>query len=198
LEDGVLLDAPTQQSLLKTAQEEARKLDRLVQNLLDMTRLEGGAIRVRTELCDVHDVVGAALEQLGDATRGHAISTTFPADMPLVPMDQVLIVQALVNMLDNALKYSPGEAPIEIEARLESGQLEVRVLDRGMGISEQELEQVFEKFYRGASQGAARGAGLGLSICKGLVEAHNGRILAKCREQGGTEVAFFLPVQAKV
>ena len=77
LEDGALLDAPTQQSLLKTAQEEARKLDRLVQNLLDMTRLEGGAIRVRTELCDVHDVVGAALEQLGDATRGHAISYLF-------------------------------------------------------------------------------------------------------------------------
>jgi PAS domain S-box-containing protein len=195
LKDGALLDAPTQQSLLRTAQEEARKLDRLVQNLLDMTRLEGGAIRVRTELCDVHDVVGAALEQLGDATRGHAISTTFPADMPLVPMDQVLIVQVLVNMLDNALKYSPGEAPIEIEARLNSGQLEVRVLDRGMGISEQELERVFEKFYRGTPHGAARGAGLGLSICKGFVEAHNGRILAKCRAQGGTEVAFFLPVQ---
>ena len=198
LEDGALLDAPTQQSLLKTAQEEARKLDRLVQNLLDMTRLEGGAIRVRTELCDVHHVVGAALEQLGRATRGHAISTTFLPDMPLVPMDQVLIVQVLVNMLDNALKYSPDEGPIEIEARLNSGQLEVRVLDRGMGISEQELERVFEKFYRGASQGAARGAGLGLSICKGFVEAHNGRILAKCREQGGTEVAFFLPVQAKL
>ena len=198
LKDGALLDAPTQQSLLRTAQEEARKLDRLVQNLLDMTRLEGGAIRVRTELCDVHHVVGAALEQLGHATRGHAISTDSSPDMPLVPMDQVLIVQVLVNMLDNALKYSPNQGPIEIEARLESGQLEVRVLDRGMGISEQELEQVFEKFYRGASQGAARGAGLGLSICKGLVEAHNGRILAKCREQGGTEVAFFLPVQAKL
>jgi two-component system, OmpR family, sensor histidine kinase KdpD len=115
-----------------------------------------------------------------------------------VPMDQVLIVQVLVNMLDNALKYSPGEAPIEIEARLNSGQLEVRVLDRGMGISEQELERVFEKFYRGTPPGAARGAGLGLSICKGFVEAHNGRILAKCRKQGGTEVAFFLPVQAKL
>jgi PAS domain S-box-containing protein len=198
LKDGALLDAPTQQSLLKTAQEEARKLDRLVQNLLDMTRLEGGAIRVRTELCDVHHVVGAALEQLGHATRGHAISTIFPPDMPLVPMDQVLIVQVLVNMLDNALKYSPNQGPIEIEARLESGQLEVRVLDRGMGISEQELERVFEKFYRGTPHGAARGAGLGLSICKGFVEAHNGRILAKCRAQGGTEVAFFLPVQAKL
>jgi PAS domain S-box-containing protein len=197
LEDGALLDAPTQQSLLKTAQEEAKKLDRLVQNLLDMTRLEGGAIRVRTELCDVHDVVGAALEQLGDATRGHAISTIFLPDMPLVPMDQVLIVQVLVNLLDNALKYSPGEATIQIEARLNSGQLEVRVLDRGMGISEQELERVFEKFYRGTPHGAARGAGLGLSICKGFVEAHNGRILAKCRAQGGTEVAFFLPVQPK-
>jgi two-component system sensor histidine kinase KdpD len=106
-------------------------------------------------------------------------------------------VQVLVNMLDNALKYSPKGTPIEIEARLDSGQLEIRVLDRGIGISEQELERVFEKFFRGASQGTARGAGLGLSICKGFVEAHAGRILAKRREQGGTEVAFFLPVQAK-
>lgn len=198
LEDGALLDAPTQQSLLRTAQEEARKLNWLVQNLLDMTRLEGGAIRVRTELCDVHDVVGAALEQLGEATRSHAVSITIAPDIPLVPMDQVLIVQVLVNMLDNALKYSPGEARIEIEARLDSGQLAIRVLDRGMGIPEQELERVFEKFFRGASQGAPRGAGLGLSICKGFVEAHDGHILAKRRAQGGTEVAFFLPVQAKL
>lgn len=195
LEDGALLDAATQQSLLKTAQEEARKLDRLVQNLLDMTRLEGGTVRVRTEPCDVHELVGAALEQLGKATRTHSVSITIAHDIPFVSMDQVLIVQVLVNMLDNALKYSPREAPIEIEARLDSGQLEIRVLDRGMGISEQELERVFEKFYRGASQGTAMGAGLGLSICKGFVEAHNGRMLAKRRPQGGTEVAFFLPLR---
>jgi len=197
LEDRALLDAPTQESLLKTAQDEARRLDWLVQNLLDMTRLEGGAVRVKTEPCDVHDVVGAALHQLGEAAQSHPIAVTIAPDLPLVPMDNVLIVQVLVNVLDNALKYSPGDVPIDVEARLESGQLGIRVLDRGRGIPEQELERVFEKFFRGALPGAPKGAGLGLSICKGFVEAHNGRILAKRRAGGGTEFAFFLPMEAK-
>jgi two-component system sensor histidine kinase KdpD len=100
-------------------------------------------------------------------------------------------------MLDNALKYSPSDAPIDIEARLAGEQLEIRVLDRGRGIREQDLERVFEKFYRSAVPGAPKGAGLGLSICKGFVEAHNGRILAKRRAQGGTELSFFLPLEAK-
>jgi two-component system sensor histidine kinase KdpD len=196
LEDGVHLDLPTQQSLLKTAQEEAKRLDWLVQNLLDMTRLEGGAIRVKAEFCDVHDVIGAALHQLGEAAHSHPISVTIAPDLPLVPMDDVLIVQVLVNILDNALKYSPGAAPIEIEARLHAGQLETRVLDRGKGIPEQELDRVFDKFFRVAHPGAPKGVGLGLSICKGLVEAHKGRILAKRRTQGGTELAFYLPMEA--
>jgi two-component system sensor histidine kinase KdpD len=196
LEDGPLLDAPTQQSLLKTAQEEATKLDRLFQNLLDMTRLEGAAIRVKAEPCDVHDVVGAALHQLGGAARSRAVSVTIAPNLPLVPMDHALIVQVLVNMLDNALKYSSEDAPVEIEARLDAGQLEIQVLDRGRGIPEPELERVFEKFFRGALPGAPRGTGLGLSICRGFVEAHHGRIFAARREQGGTEVTFFLPVEA--
>lgn len=196
LEDGALLDAPTQQSLLETAQEEAGRLNCLVQNLLDMTRLEGGAVRVKAEPCDVHDVVGAALHQLSEAARSRPVSIAITPDLPLVPMDHVLIVQVLVNMLDNALKYSPGDAPIEIEAKLNAGQLEIRVLDRGRGIPEQELIRVFDKFFRCAHQGAPRGAGLGLSICKGFVEAHKGRILAKRRSRGGTELAFFLPLEA--
>jgi two-component system sensor histidine kinase KdpD len=196
LEDGALLDAPTQQSLLKTAQEEATRLNWLFQNLLDMTRLEGAAIQVKAEPCDVHDVVGAALHQLGEATRSHPVSVTIAPNLPLVPLDHALIVQVLVNVLDNALKYSSEGAPVEIEARLDAGQLEIRVLDRGRGIVEQELERVFEKFFRGALPGAPRGTGLGLSICRGFVEAHHGRIFAARREQGGTEVAFFLPVEA--
>jgi two-component system sensor histidine kinase KdpD len=197
LEDGALLDAATQQSLLRTAQEEAKRLNWLVQNLLDMTRLEGGAIRVKKEPCDLHDVVGAALHQLGEMARDQPISVQIVPGLPLVPMDYVLIVQVLVNVLDNALKYSPGDAPIEIEASVDAGQLEIRVLDRGRGIPEEELERVFEKFFRGAAPGTPRGAGLGLSICKGFVEAHGGQMFAKCRVLGGTEIAFFLPVDAK-
>jgi two-component system, OmpR family, sensor histidine kinase KdpD len=195
LEDASLLDVPTQQSLLKTAQSEARQLDWLVQNLLDMTRLEGGAIRVKAEPCDVNDVVAAALRQLGESVRSHAILVTIAPGLPLVPMDDVLMVQVLVNLLDNALKYSPGDGPVEIQARLDAGQLEIGIFDRGRGIPEGELERVFDKFYRVAVPGAPKGTGLGLSICKGFVEAHNGRILAKRRTEGGTEIAVFLPVE---
>jgi len=152
---------------------------------------------VKTEPCDVHDVVAAALHQLGDAAHNRTISVAIATNLPLVPMDNVLIVQVLVNMLDNALKYSSCDAPIDIEARLNAGQLEIRVLDRGRGIPEQELERVFDKFYRVAVPGAPKGAGLGLSICKGFVEAHHGRILAKRRSQGGTELAFSLPLEGK-
>ncbi|MEP6717090.1 MAG: ATP-binding protein, partial [Terriglobia bacterium] len=193
LEDGDLLDERTQRSLLRTAQDEALRLNSLVQNLLDMTRLEGGVMRVKIQPCDVHDVVGAALRQLGEATGSQPVSVTIAPNMPLVPMDHVLIVQVLVNVLDNALRYSSGDAPVEIDARMSTDRLEIRVLDRGRGIPEEELERVFDKFFRGASPGTPKGIGLGLSICKGFVEAHNGAIVARNRAQGGTEVAVFLP-----
>jgi PAS domain S-box-containing protein len=195
LEDGAFLDTLTQHSLLRTAQDEARRLDRLVQNLLDMTRLEGGVIRMKTQPCDMHDVVGAALRQLGEAARSHSISVTIAPNLPLVPMDHVLMVQVLVNVLDNALRYSSGETPVEIEAQMAADHLEIRILDCGRGIPEEEIERVFDKYFRGASPGAPKGTGLGLSICKGFVEAHNGRIAARNRAQGGTEVAIFLPVE---
>jgi two-component system, OmpR family, sensor histidine kinase KdpD len=197
LEDGSLLDVPTQQRLLKTARNEAKTLDWLVQNLLDMTRLEGGAIRVKAEPCDVHDVVASALRQLGESARSHAIVVSIAPGLPFVPMDDVLMVQVLVNLLDNALKYSPADATVEIQARLAVGQLKIGVLDHGMGIPEGELERVFDKFYRVAVPGAPKGTGLGLSICKGFVEAHNGRILAKRRTEGGTEIAVFLPLESR-
>lgn len=195
LEDGTLIDVPTQHSLLRTAQAEAVRLNSLFQNLLDMTRLEGGAVRVKAEPCDVNDVVGAALQQLSEAVRGRPVLVNIARCLPLVSMDHVLIVQVLVNMLDNALKYSPLDAPIEIDARLNSGQLEICVSDRGRGIPEQDLGRVFDKFFRGTHPAPPRGAGLGLSICKGFVEAHKGRMLAKRRRNGGTEVAFFLPLE---
>jgi two-component system, OmpR family, sensor histidine kinase KdpD len=194
LEDGALLDPATQRNLLETAQAETSKLNRLVQNLLDMSRLEGGAIHVKREPSDIHDVIGAALEQLGEPARKHPISIAIAPSLPLVAMDQVLIVQVLVNLVDNALKYSPADAPIEIEARMNNWELEIRVADRGNGIEEQDLERVFDKFFRGASPGAPCGAGLGLSICKGFVNAHGGQIQANRRTEGGTEVAFFLPM----
>jgi two-component system, OmpR family, sensor histidine kinase KdpD len=194
LEDGHLLDAATQRELLETAYDESRRLDRLLQNLLDMTRLEGGAVRVKHEPCDVQDVFGAALALLGERGRHRQISAFVPPGLPLIPMDSVLVTQVIVNLLDNALKYSADASPIEIEARVEDNQLQICVADRGAGIQKDDCERVFEKFYRGSSAGTSGGAGLGLSISKGFIQAHGGRIWAEPRAQGGTEVKFTLPL----
>lgn len=193
LEDAHLLDASTQRELLGTAREEAKRLDRLVQNLLDMSRLESNAVRVRTELCDVQDVVGAALAQLGEAAKQRQISVLVSPHLPLVPMDSVLIVQVIVNLLENALKYSEPDSTIEVEAYVMGERFHLCVRDEGHGIPERDRERVFDKFYRCVPPGVAKGAGLGLSICKGFIEAHDGKIWVEQRAQGGAEVRFMLP-----
>jgi two-component system sensor histidine kinase KdpD len=197
LEDGHLFDPTTRQHLLETALNEALRLDRLVQNLLDMSRLEGGVIHIKTVFCDVHDVIGAALEQIGEQARRRAVSIAIDPGLPLVPMDHVLIVQVLVNLIDNAFKYSPPDEPIRITAQQIDGHVKVSIADCGIGIPEQELERVFDKFFRSASSDVHCGAGLGLAICKGFIEAHHGRVWANRRPNGGTEMTFLLPCEVK-
>ncbi|MEO8028275.1 MAG: ATP-binding protein, partial [Bryobacteraceae bacterium] len=195
LEDGSLIDQGTQQSLLRTAQDEGKRLDWLVQNLLDMTRLAGGAIRVKAELNDVQDLIASALQQLGESALRRSIDVSISPDLPLVAMDDVLILQVLVNLLDNAIKYSPPDSPIAVDVRPEKDRLAIRIMDRGRGIPEEELDRVFDKFYRVTSPGGPKGAGLGLSICKGFIEAHHGSIFAKRRPDGGTEFLINLPME---
>jgi two-component system sensor histidine kinase KdpD len=188
-EDDAALDADTRRGLIENAREEAERLNRLVGNLLDMTRLEAGAMKVRREPADVQDIVGSALAQLGPRLAGHPVSVQIPEDLPLVPLDFVLMVQ------DNALKYSPEGAPIDVSARVAGSQLELSIADRGAGIPAADLAFVFDKFYRVQRRGTATGTGLGLSICKGIVEAHNGAIRAENRPGGGTIVTLWLPLE---
>ncbi|MGA2820627.1 MAG: sensor histidine kinase KdpD [Anaerolineales bacterium] len=188
----------TQRALAENALEEAERLNRLVGNLLDMTRLEAGAMKLAQEPSDVQDVVGAALDQLGNRLSIRPVTVDVPAELPLVPMDFVLIVQVLVNVLDNALKYSPTEAPIEIHARAIGPWLEVQVADRGIGIPSEDLGRVFDKFYRVHRPESVTGTGLGLSICKGIVEAHGGSISAQNREGGGMLITFTLPLRTSL
>jgi len=187
------LDENARHDLVETAREEAARLNRFVGNLLDMTRLEARAMRIHIEPCDVQDVIGAALAQLGDQGRNRSIAIDAPATLPLVPMDFVLITQTLVNVLDNALKYSPAEAPVTVRAEARDRDLDIVVTDRGIGIPSGDLDRVFEKFYRGPQTGVT-GSGLGLSICKGFVEAHGGRIRAERQSTGGTLVRLTLPL----
>ncbi len=194
LADAGQLDAETERSLVENAHEEAGRLNQLVGNLLDMTRLEAGALHVHLEPCDVQDVIGAALGQLGARLHNREVRVDIPADMPLVPLDFVPIVQVLVNLLDNALKYSPPDQPIDVLVRTQRGQVEIAVADRGPGIPADDLERIFDRFYRLQHPGSLGGTGLGLSICRGIVEAHGGAIRAQNRPGGGARFTLTLPM----
>jgi two-component system sensor histidine kinase KdpD len=192
LEEGVPIPEATRHELLKTAHEEALRLTRLVRNLLDMTRLEAGALKLHPDLQSVEEIIGAALDRLEDRLRGREVRTDVPSDLPLLPFDPILIEQVLINLLENATKYTPPGSPIEVAARVHDADVEVSVSDRGAGISKEHAERVFDKFYR-VHEAEGGGVGLGLTICRGIVEAHGGRIWVEEREGGGASFHFTLP-----
>jgi two-component system sensor histidine kinase KdpD len=161
-----------------------------------MTRLEGGVLKLRKEPAEVRDLVGAALTQLGDRVRGRSIQVDVPDELPFVSLDFVLMSRALVNLLDNAIKYSPPERPIEIHARTLGENLVLEVADRGPGIPESTLPSVFDRRYWARhTRMADGGMGLGLAICKGFVEAHGGEIKVKNRLGGGLRILVTIPVR---
>jgi two-component system sensor histidine kinase KdpD len=180
--------------LLDTAWGEAERLNRFVGNLLDMTKLEAGALKLRRELCDVQDLVGCALAAVERRLGTRKVEVHVSSTLPPVRLDMTLMTQVLVNLLDNALKHSPAASPIEIAARAEANFLNIEINDRGPGIPEQELKKVFEKFYRIPVPERTAGTGLGLSICKGIVEAHGGMIRAENRIGGGLRIIVKLPL----
>jgi two-component system sensor histidine kinase KdpD len=193
-EKDVGLDDEARAVLIDTAAEEAGRLNRLVGNLLDMTRLEAGAIQVHREPQDVQDVIGAALQMVSERLGDRPVEIDVPPDLPLVPLDSVLIVHALVNLIENALKYSPPGSPIRICTQTSDCEVSIEVADRGIGIPQEDLARVFEKFYRVERPESVTGTGLGLSISKGLVEAHGGHVSAQSRPGGGTQVTITLPL----
>jgi len=181
--------------LLDTAWDEAVRLNRFVGNLLDMTRLEAGALRLKKEPCDLQDLVGCALAALEKRIGSREIRVALPPDPPLVRLDMALMTQVLVNLLDNALKYAPPHAPIEIAGGAHDGRIFLEVSDRGPGVPDADLKRIFDKFYRIPVPEGAGGTGLGLAICKGVVEAHGGTIRAENRPGGGLRVTVTLPVK---
>ncbi len=183
----------TRRELTTAIFEEGDRLNRLVGNLLDMTRLESGAIRVRRDWESIEEIVGAALTRVETRLRGRRIETAIPDDLPLVSIDGILIEQVLVNLLENAAKHTPPEAPIEVSVWLADGVLSVTVADRGPGLAPGAEARVFEKFYR--TESGAGGVGLGLTICRGIVTAHGGQIATRNREGGGAAFSFTLPIE---
>ena len=191
--EGSLPDS-SRLELLQSISDEAERLNRFIANLLDMTRLEAGAISIRKEWQPVEEVIGAALAQMEKGLAGRDVTTRVPASLPLVHLDTALIVQALVNLLENAVKYTPAGSPIEIGARLEDGSIALEVLDRGPGIAAGEERRVFDKFYRLGSGSAPSGAGLGLAICRAIAAAHGGSAVAGERPGGGAVFTVRLPI----
>jgi len=196
LEGGGTLTDESRRELLETIQEESGWMNRLVRNLLDMTRLESGSLRLQKEWHPVEEIVGSALGRLDDRLAGRRVTTRLPEDLPLVPLDGMLIEQVLVNLLENATKYTDPGTPIQVSAWAEPGRVTLEVADEGPGLPPGHEERVFEKFFRHADKGRP-GAGLGLAICRGIVVAHGGRIWAENRPGGGAAFRFTLPVPAE-
>jgi two-component system sensor histidine kinase KdpD len=189
------IDEATRLDLMKTILEESERLNRLIRNLLDMTRLDSGTVKVKKEWLPLEEVVGSALNRLDARLSQREVRVELPPDLPLIPFDAGLIEQALINLLENAAKYSEG--PIEINAALGPEEVVVEVADRGPGIPPGEEARVFEKFHRAIRDGGPSGVGLGLAICRAIVAAHGGRIWAQNRDGGGASFRFALPIQGE-
>ncbi len=182
--------------LARSIYREADRLDRLLTNLLDMMKLEAGAVQLSKDWHPIDEIVGAALARLEGRLADHMVNTGFPADLPLIFVDGVLLEQVVINLVENAVKYTPPRSTIDLSASVGNHELVVEVADHGLGIPAGEESHIFDKFYRGkfAREG---GVGLGLTICRGIVEAHGGHIWAENRPGGGALFRFTIPLSEK-
>jgi two-component system sensor histidine kinase KdpD len=195
LDPQVGRDEATRTQLTRDIQDAGYRLNRLVANLLDMSRLESGRLQLKLEWCDVGDIISVAVKQLEGCLAGRPLALRQAPELPLVRLDFVLMEQVLVNLLDNACTYTPPDTPIEIATACADGVATIAVTDHGSGIAEGDLSHIFDKFYR-APKAATGGTGLGLSICRGLVEAHGGTLTAENVSGAGARFIIRLPAGA--
>jgi len=178
--------------------DESERLNRFIANLLDMTRLESGAIKPNTARHDVGEIVGSALRRASKILAHHKVSLELAADLPMLELDAVLFEQVLFNLLDNAAKYAPADTTITIRSSRDRNWVTLQVIDEGEGIPPGEQESVFDKFYRAQKGDHVRpGTGLGLAIARGFVEAMHGTIAADNRaDRSGAVLTIRLPIPA--
>lgn len=201
LQEEVQWDDDARRSFLLSIERQADRLNRLVGNLLDMSRIEDGALRPEKEWYHVAEVIYDVVERMHSLLQGRLLHMDIPDELPPVELDYLLIDQVLTNLLENALRYTPPASPIDIRVQSIQGEVMIGVADRGPGIPVSEYERVFDKFYRvlGTRRYAGNptdGSGLGLAVCKGIVEAHRGTIWTEAREGGGAIFFVTLPVGA--
>jgi two-component system sensor histidine kinase KdpD len=181
--------------LLDSISTESDRLGRLIANLPDRTRFESGGVRLTRDACPLEEIAGAALHRLESQLRDREVEVKLPDYLPLVFVDEVLVGHVFVNILENALKYTPLKSPIEITAHAQATTVTVEIRDHGVGFEPGEEDRIFDKFYR-SKPAASRGAGRGLAIAKAVVEAHGGHIGASNHPQGGAVFRFDLPAQS--
>ncbi len=181
-------------------EREADRLNRIVGNLLDLSRIEEGALKLDKDWYQLAELIHEVLDRLQPILQGRLIQVTVPETLPLVYVDYLALDQVFTNLLENAVRYTPPMSPIEVSAQCDGSQVSIQVADRGPGISADEQERIFDKFYRVlqqphlSSNNSPSGSGLGLAVCRGLIEAHSGRIWAEARSGGGTIFCIQLPI----
>ncbi|HEY6869697.1 MAG TPA: DUF4118 domain-containing protein, partial [Novosphingobium sp.] len=197
LADTLLLQPPSlsaeQQEVAKAMKDEARRMSSQVGNLLDMARLQAGRVELKRDWRPLDEVVGCTLRSLQAPLREHQVGTALADDLPLLHIDAALMERVLGNLLENAAKYTPPGSRIEIGAAREGSDVEVWVADNGPGLPVGKEEEIFKKFERGQKESATPGIGLGLAICRAIIEAHGGHIRAENRHGGGARFVFTLP-----
>lgn len=193
LAEGSTYTQEAKEIFLHTIREEAHRMNRFIENLLDMVRLESGTLKLNMKWCDIQDIIGVVLRETRDALQGHPLQVDIPQDLPSVRVDFILIEQVIINLLENSAKYSLPAGTITISALYRDKTLFLTVADPGPPIPKTERERVFDKFYRLQTRQAS-GTGLGLSICKGIIEAHAGKIWVESSREYGNRFTFSLPV----
>jgi len=188
------LDAPARARLAASIDAKAREMSELISNVLDLMRFESGEIRLRREWESVDDLVGAALTRMSGRLERHPVDVSIPGDLPAVFVDPALMTQVLSNLLDNAARHTPDGTRIHVAAEAGDAEIRVSVGDDGPGLPPGDPERLFAKFQRGREESNAGGAGLGLAICRAIVQAHRGRIEARNRPEGGAAFVVTLPV----
>lgn len=195
LQEDIQWDEDARRSFALAIEHEADRLNRLVGNLLDMSRIEGGALKPEKEWYPVDELIHDVLGHMQPIVQGREVQTCLPEDLPPVELDYLQMDQVLTNLIENAVRYTPPETPIEVSAQRVGEQMVISVADRGPGIPEKEKVQIFDKFYRVLGTPRSTGSGLGLAVCKGLVEAHGGSIWVENRVGGGAMFRFTLPIR---
>lgn len=192
-EEHIASNTAVRAALASEIHTAASRLHRLVENMLDMTRLESGLMKLRLDWCDIGDLISVVLKRLRDELAEHHVTVSIPDNFPFVRLDFVLMEQALANILHNAAMYTPPGTQLRITAQADDTQCILTITDNGPGLLPEALEHLFDKFYRVPGT-AAGGTGLGLSITRGFIEAHNGRIFAENAPDGGAQFVILLPL----